>query len=113
MSALRSKKGNRLKVSVIGLSNSGKTTIFNASRPEYYDHIYSTTSGEPNRGMVRVPDIRIDNISEYSGPEKTTYAAIEYIDYIGMTKGIWAEQKSFRFSKRRGCNRAGREVFSR
>ena len=37
--------------------------------------------------MVRVPDIRIDKLSEIFRPRKTTYAAIEYIDYIGMTKG--------------------------
>jgi GTP-binding protein YchF len=77
-----------LKVSVIGLSNSGKTTIFNAlTGQNIATTLYSTTSGEPNRGMVRVPDIRIDKLSEIFRPRKTTYAAIEYIDYIGMTKG--------------------------
>jgi ribosome-binding ATPase len=77
-----------LKVSVIGLSNSGKTTVFNALAGQNIETtIYSSTAGDPNRGIVKVPDARIDELSEIFRPKKTTYATIEYIDYIGMTKG--------------------------
>jgi hypothetical protein len=77
-----------LKVSVIGLSNSGKTTVFNALTGQNIETtLYPTTSGEPNRGIVKVPDARIDKLSEIFRPKKTTYATIEYVDYMGMTKG--------------------------
>lgn len=77
-----------MKVSVIGLSNSGKTTVFNALTGQNIETtLYPTTSGEPNRGIVKVPDARIDKLSEIFRPKKTTYATIEYVDYMGMTKG--------------------------
>jgi GTP-binding protein YchF len=38
-------------------------------------------------GVVRVPDMRIDRLAEIFNPKKITYATVEYIDYIGLTKG--------------------------
>lgn len=77
-----------MKIALIGLSNSGKTTIFNAlTGLDNETTIYPTISGEPNLGVVKVPDPEIDRLSEIYMPKKTTYATIEYIDYIGLTKG--------------------------
>jgi ribosome-binding ATPase len=77
-----------VKVAIIGLSNSGKTTVFNAlTGQEIETTIYSTTSGDPNIGIVKVPDQRIEKLSEIFKPKKSTHATIEYIDYVGLTKG--------------------------
>jgi len=77
-----------LKIAIIGLSNSGKTTVFNALTGQNIDiTIYPTTSGEPHMGIVKVPDSRLDKLAEIFRPKKTTNASIEYIDYIGLTKG--------------------------
>jgi ribosome-binding ATPase YchF (GTP1/OBG family) len=77
-----------LKIAIIGLSNSGKTTVFNAlTGLNLETPIYPATTGEPNTGVVKVPDPRLDKLSEIFRPKKTTYATIEYIDYIGLTKG--------------------------
>jgi len=77
-----------LRVAIIGLSNSGKTTVFNALTGQNIDiTIYPTTSGEPHMGIVKVPDSRLDKLAEIFRPKKTTNASIEYIDYIGLTKG--------------------------
>jgi len=77
-----------LKVAIIGLSNSGKTTVFNALTGQSLETtIYPTTSGEPNVGVVKVPDPRLDRLSAIFKPKKTTYATVEYIDYFGITKG--------------------------
>jgi hypothetical protein len=77
-----------MKIAIIGLSNSGKTTVFNAlTGLNVETTIYPTISGEPNIGVVKVPDPEVDRLSEIYRPKKTTYAAIEYIDYIGLTKG--------------------------
>jgi GTP-binding protein YchF len=37
--------------------------------------------------VVKVPDARIDKLAEIYQPKKTTYATVEYVDYIGLTKG--------------------------
>jgi len=77
-----------LRVGIIGLSNTGKTTVFNALTGQAMETpIYPTTTGEPHRGVVKVPDTRLGKISEIFKPKKTTYATIEYIDYFGISKG--------------------------
>ena len=77
-----------MKIAIIGLSNSGKTTVFNAlTGLDNETTIYPTISGEPHLGVVKVPDPEIDRLSEIYRPKKTTFATIEYIDYIGLTKG--------------------------
>jgi GTP-binding protein YchF len=77
-----------MKIALIGLYNSGKTTLFNAlTGLNIETTIYPTISGEPNIGVVKVPDPEIDRLSEIYRPKKITYATIEYVDYIGLTKG--------------------------
>ena len=77
-----------MKVGIVGLSNTGKTTVFNALTAQNLETpIYAATAGEPHRGVVQVPDERLGRLSEIFKPKKTTYATIEYIDHIGITKG--------------------------
>lgn len=81
-------KEKDLKIAIIGLANSGKTTIFNAlTGLNLETTIYPTITAEPHIGMVQVPDIRVDKLAGIYKPKKTTHAAVEYIDYIGITKG--------------------------
>ena len=90
-----------MKIAITGLANSGKTTIFNAlTGLNLETTIYPTVTAEPRIGVVKVPDARIDKLAEIFRPKKTTYATVEYIDYIGLTKGD-AEQnrKVFDFIK--------------
>lgn len=83
-----------MKVAIIGLANSGKTTIFNAlTGLNVETTIYPTITAEPHIGVVRVPDKRIERLSEIYNPKKTTYATVEYIDYIGLTKGDIEQNK--------------------
>lgn len=75
-------------LAIIGLSNSGRTTLFNAlTGQDIETTIYPSVSGEPNYGVVKVPDWRVNRLAEIYKPKKTTYATVEYIDYIGLTKG--------------------------
>ncbi|MBI4688070.1 MAG: redox-regulated ATPase YchF [Nitrospirae bacterium] len=77
-----------MKLAIVGLSNSGKTTVFNALTGQSLETtIYPTIGGEPNFGVVKVPDPRINKLTEIYKPKKITYASVEYIDYIGLTKG--------------------------
>ncbi len=83
-----------MKLAIIGLSNAGKTTVFNALTGQSLDTtIYPTISGEPNFGVVKVPDYRINRLAEIYKPKKVTYATVEYIDYIGLTKGDVAQNR--------------------
>ncbi len=82
------KRGSFVKIAIIGLANSGKTTIFNALTGQNLETtVYPTVSGELHRGIVKVPDARIDRLAEFYKPRKITCATVEYIDYIGLTKG--------------------------
>jgi GTP-binding protein YchF len=83
-----------LKIGIIGLPNVGKTTIFNALTGQRLEtSTYPNVIGEPHRGIVKVPDSRLDKLSEIFKPQKTTHATIEYIDYIGITKGDTEQNK--------------------
>ncbi|MDP2166944.1 MAG: redox-regulated ATPase YchF [Thermodesulfovibrionales bacterium] len=84
-----------MKIAITGLSNSGKTTIFNALTGQRAETtVYATAGGSPNMGVVKVPDRRIDRLSEIYRPKKTAYAAVEYIDYIGLIKGDPKQNKA-------------------
>lgn len=77
-----------MKIAITGLANSGKTTLFNALTGQNLETtIYATLAAEPHLGVVKVPDARIDKLTEIYKPKKTTYATVEYVDYIGLTKG--------------------------
>jgi hypothetical protein len=90
-----------MKVALLGLSNAGKTTVFNALTGLNSDITnYATIAGEPNIGVVKVPHSEIDTLSEIYRPKKKTFAAIEYLDYIGLTKGdVKQNRKVFDFIK--------------
>ena len=78
-----------MRLGIIGLPNSGKTTIFNAvTGGDYQTSAASTGQFEINSATVRVPDERIDQLSAIYHPRKTTYTQITYADIGGLDKGI-------------------------
>jgi GTP-binding protein YchF len=77
-----------MKIAITGLVNAGKTTVFNALTGQAVETtLYATTSGEPNMGVVKVPDPRIDKLTEIFNPKKTANSTVHYVDYLGLTKG--------------------------
>ncbi len=83
-----------MKLGIIGLSNSGKTTIFNALTGQNIETtLYATVAGEPGYGIVKVPDVRIDSLAAIYKPKKMTYTTVEYVDYLGLTKGDVAQNR--------------------
>jgi len=84
-----------MKIAIAGLSNSGKTTIFNAlTGLSLETTVYPTTSGEPHYGVVKVPDERLEKLTDIFKPKKTTNSTVEYIDYLGLTKGDQKQNRS-------------------
>ncbi|MCL2633607.1 MAG: redox-regulated ATPase YchF [Oscillospiraceae bacterium] len=77
-----------MKLGIVGLPNTGKTTLFNAltsSKAESVNYLFSTV--EPNVGIVPVPDERLDKLAEMYNPKKITPATLEFVDIAGLVKG--------------------------
>ncbi|MGH2614016.1 MAG: redox-regulated ATPase YchF [Thermomicrobiales bacterium] len=74
---------------IIGLPSSGKTTIFNAlTRSQAATGTYSANPDEPNLATVKVPDARLDRLTEMFQPQKRVPADVQYLDVAGVAKGI-------------------------
>jgi hypothetical protein len=78
-----------MRLGIIGLPNSGKTTIFNALTGQNFETA-AVSSGqfEVHNAIVNVPDPRIDKLVDMYKPKKTIYATINFADIAGMDKGI-------------------------
>ena len=77
-----------MKIAIIGLANSGKTTVFNAlTRGTAETAAYSSGQLEPNIATVKVPDPRLDALARMFKPRKFTPADVQYVDVAGMSGG--------------------------
>jgi GTP-binding protein YchF len=71
-----------MKVGLIGLRGSGKTTIFNMLTGLRADVGYSAGhKAEVHLGVIKVPDPRIDRLAQIFKPKKTTYAEVRFTDF--------------------------------
>lgn len=80
-----------MKLGIIGLPQSGKTTIFNALTRSNTPTTASAGRIEVHTGVVDVPDARIDRLSAMFKPRKTIFAKVTYADIAGLegnSKGI-------------------------
>jgi GTP-binding protein YchF len=78
-----------MRLGIIGLPNSGKTTIFNALTGSNLATGAATGGGfEVHTAIIGVPDPRIDKLSAMYTPKKTTRTQITYADIGGLDKGI-------------------------
>jgi GTP-binding protein YchF len=71
-----------MKLGIIGLEQSGKTTVFNALTGADKE-VGSFGKIEAHIAMVKVPDERLDWLSELYKPKKTVHADIEFVDIPG------------------------------
>ncbi|GAB4109466.1 MAG: redox-regulated ATPase YchF [Roseiflexaceae bacterium] len=77
-----------MKMAIIGLGNSGKTTVFNAlTRGTAETAAFSSGQLEPNLATVKVPDTRLDALSSMFKPRKITPADVQYVDVGGLSSG--------------------------
>ena len=77
-----------MQIGLLGLPNSGKTTIFNAlTRSQAQVGAYVNNKAKPNIAVVAVGDERITRLTQLYHPKKTTYATIEIVDFAGFTQG--------------------------
>jgi ribosome-binding ATPase len=70
-----------MKVGLIGPRGAGKTTIFNMLTGLSAQVGGFGTKEEVHLGVIKVPDARIDRLSQIFKPKKTTYAEIRFTDF--------------------------------
>jgi GTP-binding protein YchF len=88
-----------MKIGLLGLPKSGKTTLFNLlTGSDVPTSRYDGGRAELHTGVARVPDERIDRLSALFSPKKTTYATFHVVDLAGIEKGGRAslDTKEFR-----------------
>lgn len=74
-----------MKIALVGLPKSGKTTIFNAlTRSQAEVSAYAGGKREPNLASVSVEDDRVTRLSEIYRPKKTIYASVDITDFVGF-----------------------------
>ena len=60
-----------MEIAIIGLPKSGKTTVFNAlAKGKVEVSTYGTGALQPNIGVVKVPDPRVNMLSNILKPKR-------------------------------------------
>jgi GTP-binding protein YchF len=76
-----------MKLGIIGLPQSGKTTLFNALTRNNTPTTASAGRIEIHTAVVDVPDPRVDRLSGMFNPKKTIFAKVTYADIAGLEAG--------------------------
>ncbi|MCL2855114.1 MAG: redox-regulated ATPase YchF [Defluviitaleaceae bacterium] len=77
-----------MKLGMVGLPNSGKSTLFNAltgSKAAAGNYPFSTV--DKNVGIVTVADQRLPVLEKIYEAKKITHATIEFVDIAGLVRG--------------------------
>jgi GTP-binding protein YchF len=78
-----------MRVGLVGVPGSGKSSVFSALTGQAVGTGYASKGGKSNIGVVKVPDPRVDALAELYEPKKTTYAEMTFTDLPGgSAKGI-------------------------
>ncbi|MCK9229985.1 MAG: YchF family ATPase [Syntrophales bacterium] len=76
-----------MKIGLLGLPGSGKTTIFNAlTGMQAPVGGYASAKTEPNLAVVTVADDRVNRLAQIYKPKKTVFATVECVDFVGFSK---------------------------
>jgi len=72
----------------VGLPNAGKSSLFNAlAGGGALAAPYAFATTDPNVGVVKVPDHRLEALAEMSGSEKIVNSTTEFVDIGGLVEG--------------------------
>ena len=94
-----------MKIGLVGLPGSGKSTVFGALTGMAVDTGYAGRGDKANVGVVKVPDPRVDALAALYQPKKTTYAETTFtagklsvggrVNHLVKLKGKRAGQNLF------------------
>jgi ribosome-binding ATPase len=77
-----------LQCGIVGLANTGKTTIFNCiSNTKGETSAYAFSSSKSNIGQILVPDQRLYELEKFQKTEKIVPTTVEIVDIPGLAKG--------------------------
>ncbi|MFP4469069.1 MAG: redox-regulated ATPase YchF [Bacteroidales bacterium] len=77
-----------LKCGIIGITNTGKTTIFNCiSKTKAEASSFAFSSSKSNIGMIDVPDERLYKIDQFIKSVRIIPATVDIVDIPGLAKG--------------------------
>lgn len=75
-----------MQIGIVGLPFSGKSTLFQTITKTLLDPGELTRS-EAHQAVIKVPDQRLDKLTEMFNPKKKVNATIEVVDVVGLQKG--------------------------
>ncbi|HOJ08522.1 MAG: redox-regulated ATPase YchF [Ignavibacteriota bacterium] len=75
-----------MQIGIVGLPFTGKSTLFQTITKTHFDPSELAKS-ESHQAVVKVPDARLDKLTEMFNPKKKVNATIEFVDVVGLQKG--------------------------
>ncbi len=83
-----------LNIGIIGLPQSGKTSLFNAlTKAGAPISGYATSTVQANLAVVQVPDARLQPLADIFHPKKVTPTTVEFVDVAGMGQASQAQKE--------------------
>lgn len=77
-----------LQCGIIGITNVGKTTIFNCiSNTKGETNAFAFSATKSNIGIVQVPDPRLYELEKHQVTDKIIHTTVEIVDIPGLAKG--------------------------
>ncbi len=73
-----------MEIGIIGLPVSGKTTLFSTLTQQEVDQF--SGKKDTHKGVIKVPDERLNILTEIFNPRKQVNATVDYIEVPGMAK---------------------------
>ena len=81
-------RSHSLSLGIVGLPNSGKSTLFNAlTKKSVPAENYPFCTIDKNIGVVQIPDERLKKMSAFFKAEKIVPSAMTFVDIAGLVKG--------------------------
>lgn len=77
-----------LQCGIIGITNVGKTTIFNCiSNTKGETNAFAFSATKSNIGVIQVPDSRLYELEKHQVTEKIVHTTVEIVDIPGLARG--------------------------
>ena len=89
-----------MQTGIIGLPQSGKTTLFRILTKAHLDE--KAARAATHVGIARVPEPRLAQLAAIYHPPKITYATVEYVDVGGMSSDRARNSERARAAARSG-----------